>query len=51
MGFEKYRPAYYFYLDNCKKHNISCEMNFHDFIDYLTVEQMELMLEHSLVQI
>ncbi|WNF35151.1 hypothetical protein RJD24_11765 [Bacillaceae bacterium IKA-2] len=41
----KYRLAWDYYLTNCKNHDIDCRITFGEFVNFLTTEQMEMMLQ------
>lgn len=41
---EMYQIAYKRYIKNCEKHGIERIIDFKQFIDYLTKEQIEMML-------
>ncbi len=41
----KYRQAWDYYLSNCQNHGIECKITFRQFVDFITAEQMEQMLQ------
>lgn len=41
---EMYQKAYYNYIKNCQKHGIERIIDFKQFIEWLTKEQIEMML-------
>ncbi|WLR50325.1 hypothetical protein LC040_13735 [Bacillus tianshenii] len=44
---EKYRPAWKFYLESCRKHGLEAAYDFSQFMKSLTVDQLEKMLEQA----
>ena len=45
---EKYKKAWDLYLVKCKRYEIEKTISFSEFKNYLTTEQVEMMLKHSL---
>lgn len=41
----KYRLVWDYYLAHCESHGVDCRITFGQFVNLLTLEQMEMMLE------
>lgn len=44
---EKYRYAWQHYLMSCEKYEIECTIDFSNFVQSLTIEQVEKLFEQS----
>ena len=48
---EKYRYAWQHYLISCEKHEIECTIDYSNFVQSLTPEQVEQLFEQSQQQL
>ncbi|WP_158211608.1 hypothetical protein [Alkalihalobacterium alkalinitrilicum] len=44
---EKYRHVWFLYLENCEKYGVESKLDFYQFINSMTLDQMEQWFEQS----